>query len=72
MRIIYLPLYSPDLNPIAFLCIKAWIQANRDYVRAELDGGYDADPYQIFWEAVYSSVNADKARGWFEHSGYIA
>src|SRR6266571_7157862 len=38
-RLIYLPLYSPDLNPIelAFLSIKAWLHANCTRVNAELE-----------------------------------
>ena len=35
MRVLFLPPYSPDYNPIeeSFSAIKAWIRANRDYVR---------------------------------------
>jgi len=74
MRLLYLPAYSPDLNPIeeAFSCIKAWIRQNRDYVLGELDGHHTSDPYRLFWEAVYSSVDAEKAQQWYRHSGYIA
>ena len=73
MRLLYLPTYSPDLNPIeeAFSCIKAWIRHHRDYVLGELDGHPGSDPFRIFWEAAYSSVDAEKAYGWFRHSGYI-
>ncbi|KAF8233045.1 hypothetical protein L208DRAFT_1268999 [Tricholoma matsutake] len=74
MQLVYLPAYSPDLNPIeeVFSCIKAWIRQNHDYVLGELDGHPASDPYQIFWEAVYGNVDAEKAYGWFCHSGYIA
>jgi hypothetical protein len=49
MRLVYLPPYSPDFNPIeeAFLALKAWIQWNRDYVNAELTGEVDCDPYEM-------------------------
>lgn len=49
MRLVYLPAYSPDLNPIeeAFSCIKSWIRCNRDYVLGELDGHHLSDPYKI-------------------------
>ena len=34
MRLLYLPAYSPNLNPIelAFSTIKGWLRANRDQV----------------------------------------
>ena len=73
MRLVFLPAYSPDLNPIeeAFSAIKAWIRNNRDYVLGELTGGAHGDPYKMLWDAVFS-VTAEKAMGWFRHSGYIA
>ena len=73
MRLIFLPAYSPDLNPIekAFSAIKAWIRANRDYVQGELTGGAQGDPYRMLWDAVFS-VTSENALGWFCHSGYIA
>jgi len=72
MRLVYLPAYSPDLNPIeeAFSSIKAWLRANRDYVEGELTGDAYCDPFGMLWQAVYT-VNTDKAYGWFYHSGYL-
>jgi hypothetical protein len=34
MRLVYLPAYSPDFNPIeeGFSAMKAWIRRNREYV----------------------------------------
>ncbi|PPR00338.1 hypothetical protein CVT24_004359 [Panaeolus cyanescens] len=71
MRIVFLPAYSPDLNPIeeAFSSIKNWLRTNRDYVLLELTG-QGGDPYRVIWDAVYS-VTPQKAAGWFAHSGYI-
>ncbi|KAJ2932941.1 hypothetical protein H1R20_g4170, partial [Candolleomyces eurysporus] len=45
MRLVFLPAYSPDFNPIeeAFSAIKAWLRANRDYVRGELAEGWYHD-----------------------------
>ena len=62
MRLIYLPAYSPDLNPIeeAFSSIKAWLRANRDYVLGEM-GGPGCDPYVLIWEAVYGTVTRPKS-----------
>jgi len=72
MKLVFLPAYSPDLNPIeeAFSSIKAWIRANRDYVLGELVGQH-VDAYRMLWDAVFS-VTPEKAYGWFRHSGYIA
>ena len=74
MRILYLPPYSPDFNPIeeAFSAIKSWIRANRDYARGELSGEITCNPYQMIWDAVFTTVTPDKAEGWFHHCGYLA
>ena len=73
MRLIYLPAYSPDLNPIeeAFSAIKAWLRDNRDYIAGEM-GGPTYDPYMLIWQAVYGVVTPEKAYGWYKHSEYIA
>ena len=69
-RLLYLPSYSPDFNPIelAFSTIKQWLRSNRDRVNREVesDGG---EIYNVFWEAVHS-VTAEQARGWYKHCGY--
>lgn len=69
-RLLYLPTYSPDLNPIelAFSSIKAWLRANCNRLNVELNAG-GVGIYNLFWEAVYS-VTADNARGWYKHCGY--
>ena len=68
-RLIYLPPYSPDLNPIeeVFSSIKAWLRANRDYVSGEIQG----DAYAVIQEAVHS-ITQDDTYGWYQHSEYIA
>jgi DDE superfamily endonuclease len=73
MHLLYLPSYSPNLNPIeeAFSSIKAWLQANRDYVLGEVED-YDCNLYVLIWEAVYGVVTPDKIYGWYQHSKYIA
>ena len=70
-RLLYLPSYSPDFNPIelAFSTIKQWLRSNRDRVNQELNSG-EGGVYNVFWEAVHS-VTADQARGWYKHCGYI-
>jgi transposase len=71
MRLLYLPAYSPDLNPIelAFSTIKAWLRLNRDRVNEEYELG-DGIVYNILWEAVYA-VTSEHARGWYKHCGYV-
>src|SRR6266404_2031746 len=68
--LLYLPPYSPDLNPIelAFSKIKAWLRANRDKVNSDMVIA-DGAVYDAFWKAVYS-ITAENARGWYKHCGY--
>lgn len=68
MKLLYLPTYSPDLNPIeeALSCIKAWIRSNRDYVRSEsVPDNLDAHihPYFVIWDAVFGAVTRTKIEG---------
>lgn len=73
MRLLYLSPYSPDFNPIeeAFSSIKAWIRSHRDEVLIEMEPGPESRPYEILWEAVFTSVTTDKVRGWFRDCGYL-
>lgn len=73
MRLLYLPPYSPDLNPIeeAFSSIKAWIRRNHDYVLGEMTGEANCDPYRVLGQGVFS-VTAEKAEGWYRDCGYVA
>jgi hypothetical protein len=70
VRLLYLPAYLPDFNPIelAFSSIKAWLRANRARINAELNTD-QGSVYHTIWEAVYS-VMMDNAKGWYSHSGY--
>ena len=54
-RLVYLPSYSPDFNPIelTFSTIKQWLRLNRDRVNRELES-VDGTVYNVFWEAVHS------------------
>jgi transposase len=69
-RLLYLPVYSPDFNPIelAFSTIKAWLRANRDRVNQELESE-NGTVYNVFWEAIHSTT-AEHAKGWYKHCGY--
>ena len=68
--LIYLPSYSPDLNPIelAFSSIKAWLHVNRACVNVDLETS-NGNVYDAFWEAIHS-VMVDNAKGWYNHCGY--
>ena len=70
MRLMFLPSYSPDLNPIelSFSSIKAWLRANRDQVNREMESE-NGTVYNALWQAVHS-VTPEKARGWYKHCGY--
>ena len=72
MRLLFLPAYSPDLNPIekAFSSIKSWLRSNRTYVLCETEGR-DCDPYALIWEAVYTTITPEKVYGWYQYSEYI-
>ncbi|KIK12105.1 hypothetical protein PISMIDRAFT_121448 [Pisolithus microcarpus 441] len=73
MRLLYLPPYSPDFNPIeeAFSAMKAWIHHNHDYARVELSGDTTSDPYQIIIDAIFASMTKDSIHGWFADCGYL-
>lgn len=70
MRLLYLPSYSPDLNPIelSFSSIKGWLHANHDHVNQELVVK-EGNVYNALWQAVHS-VSTKKARGWYKHCRY--
>jgi hypothetical protein len=74
MRLLYLPPYSPDFNPIeeGFSAMKAWLRRNRDYVLMELGGNVDTNPFELLWDAVFETMTADNIAGWFAHCGYGA
>lgn len=71
MRLLYLPPYSPDFNPIeeGFSAMKTWLRNHRDYALVELQG--DSDPYTMLWEAVYETMTFQNIRGWYKDSGYV-
>ncbi|KAJ7049196.1 hypothetical protein C8F01DRAFT_1002851 [Mycena amicta] len=74
MRLVYLPLYLPDYNPIeeGFSAMKAWLHSNRDYALLELTGEGDADTFGLLWDTVYAAMTPEIIKGWFSDCGYIA
>ena len=69
-RLLFLPSYSPDFNPIelAFSTIKAWLRRNQDRMSEEMEAE-GSIIYDVFWEAV-QSITAEQAKGWYSHCGY--
>lgn len=51
--------------------MKAWIRGNRDYTRGELGGEEGADPYTMLYQAVYSTLTAENAEGWYRDAGHV-
>jgi len=72
MRIVFLPPYSPDLNPIetAFGCTKAWIRRNNVRVREAMESPDKDEGIAMITMAVMESCTPAKALEWFQDSGY--
>ena len=65
-KIIYLPPYSPDLNPIktAFSSIKGWLKRHRSYVEE------CSDPYFALTIAC-AQITPSMTRSFFQKSLYL-
>lgn len=74
MRILFLPAYSPDYNPIenAFSSIKAFPRRHRDLAlyKLKLGQGPYVNPWAILFRAVYS-VMLEDIYGWYQNCGYV-
>ena len=67
VRLIYLPPYSPDLNPIeySFSGLKAWMRANRELAK-EFN-----DFFEGFLELAVELCGIEKhAKSYFRHVGW--
>lgn len=74
IRLMYLPPYSPDFNPIelAFSSIKAHLRQNEHQVQSVLTGKkVDAIPSLIMLHDAIYTVTPEKAYSWFRHCGYV-
>lgn len=69
MRLVYLPTYSPDFNPIeeGFSAIKATLRRYRNYALAGIGNVRD-----LITQIVYRTVSQEKALGWYRSCGYIS
>ena len=65
-RIVFLPPYSPDFNPIetAFSTVKSWIRRNRDFMES------CNDPIYALLVAC-SQITSQMAKSYYEGSIYI-
>lgn len=65
-RLVYLPPYSPDFNPIeeAFSAMKAWLRHNEGMMTGE-----EQIPWLVFQAS--SAIMSDDALGWFADCGYL-
>lgn len=72
VKLMYLPPYSPDLNPDeeCFSFVKSYIRRHGTDFRNVVEGDDLAAPY-IFLYEVLDQVTPEAAQGWFHHSGYI-
>ncbi len=64
-KLVYLPPYSPDFNPIepAFHTIKSWLDRHETQALTE-----DARPWLI--HQATEAITPEMAQRWIENSGY--
>lgn len=72
VKLVYLPPYSPDFNPIeeCFSYMKSVLRRHEDAFRAALDS---RDDFRIssFLSDTLATVTPHHAQGWFRHSNYL-
>lgn len=71
MKVVYLPPYSPDFNPIelTFSLIKSKLRREGNITRVT-DNSADYDTFAQLFEVVYS-VSSSDAEAFFRHCRYI-
>lgn len=64
--LLYLPAYSPDLNPIeeAFSSVKAYLKAHEEIL-------YDESSIELVMQAAFHNISQDDCKGWFSDCGYL-
>ena len=63
-KVLYLPPYSPDMNPIE----KMWSKI-KSFLRKVRTG--DLPTLQQAITNAFASVSPDECRGWFMYTGYV-
>lgn len=64
IRLLFLPPYSPELNPIE----EAWSKIKSIF------RGIEARTIDVFVDALketYNAITAENLEGWFRHAGYV-
>nr|GAT52207.1 TPR domain protein [Mycena chlorophos] len=72
IKLVYLPPYSPDYNPIeqSFSFIKSYIRRNGQRFREIMKHGEDGEAEGALYEAI-AQVTEVEAQGFFRHSRYL-
>lgn len=72
IKLVYLPPYSPDLNPIeeCFSFVKTYIRRHGQEFRTAVESGDENAPYSFLYGAL-NEVTAEMSINWFKHSGYM-
>jgi hypothetical protein len=72
VKLLYLPPYSPDFNPIeeAFAFLKAFIRKHGLRFCTAAASGDIARPIMFLYEAL-DQVTTRAAHGWIRHAGYM-
>ena len=72
MRVLFLPPYSPDYNPIelAFSTIKSFVKWAGQLGREELNQAEDDSVYLHLLDVAFS-ITPEHAAGYFNHCGYL-
>lgn len=73
MRVMFLPPYSPDFNPIelAFSSIKAYVCRVGELAREDVDQSNDDTYVYIHLIEAAFSVTGEDTEGYFHHCGYL-
>jgi transposase len=72
IKLLYLPPYSPDYNPIEefFLAYKAFLRRNAVDFQLAVESGEADAPFNFLYHAV-EEVGKVNPRGWFQHAHYV-
>jgi DDE superfamily endonuclease len=76
MKLVFLPPYSPDFNPIelGFSAIKHYVRRHGNFARmvfpAPEENVDDSDIYLFLYRAAFH-LTADDIAGFYRHCGYI-
>jgi transposase len=72
MKVLYLPPYSPDFNPIelCFSAIKHRVRRFGNIARAACQNNDDTEVY-LFLYSVAFSVSKQDIRGFYRHCNYV-